>query len=100
MDASDYTIILTGIGVILAVIGCNATLFSWLRSDIALMKSESSADRRDMLQLIREIQFEMKDFHGRLERIDAEFKGRMDKSDAEFKSYLMYQHDFRKKEFQ
>lgn len=56
-------------------------MFSWLRSDIALNRSESSADRRDILQILRELQSEMKDFHGRLER-----------QDAEFKAHLMHHH--------
>ena len=50
--------ILFGIGV--------GSMFAWLRSNIALNRSEAAADRRDMLQIIREIQQEMKDFHGRL----------------------------------
>lgn len=41
-------------------------MFAWLRSDIALNRSEAAADRRDMLQILRAIQDEMKDFHGRL----------------------------------
>lgn len=41
-------------------------MFAWLRSDIALNRQEASADRRDILTLIREIQAEIKDFHGRL----------------------------------
>lgn len=50
-------------GIFLITIG---GMFAWLRSDIALNRSESSADRRDLLQIIREIQQENKDFHGRL----------------------------------
>lgn len=42
-------------------------LFLWNRS-------ESNADRRDIMNLISAIKEEMKDFHGRLERLDAEFK--------------------------
>lgn len=42
------------------------SMFIWLRSDIALNRSEAAADRRDILQLIRTIQEEIKDFHGRL----------------------------------
>ena len=42
-------------------------LFFWNRS-------ESNADRRDMVNLIIQIKDEMKDFHGRLEKQDAEFK--------------------------
>jgi len=53
---------------------------------------------------IREMKQESKEFHGRLEKIDAEFKGIMAKQDAEFKgklaqqdaefkAHLMYHHD-------
>lgn len=41
-------------------------MFSWLRADIALNRTESAADRRDLLNLTRAIQDEIKDFHGRL----------------------------------
>ncbi len=64
MDWVQFALLLISIG----------GMFAWLRSDIALNRSESAADRRDLLQIIREIQQESKDFHGRLERQDAEFK--------------------------
>lgn len=41
-------------------------LFWSQKSDIQQNRSEAAADRRDMLQLMRDIQTEMKDFHGRL----------------------------------
>jgi len=41
-------------------------MFSWLRADIALNRTESASDRRDILNLIKSIQEEIKDFHGRL----------------------------------
>jgi len=41
-------------------------MFSWLRADIALNRTEAAADRRDVLGLLRELKDEMKDFHGRL----------------------------------
>jgi hypothetical protein len=53
-----------------------AGMFSWLRSDILMQRSESSADRRDILSLIRQIQEEMKDFHGRLCAIEERNKGK------------------------
>jgi hypothetical protein len=62
----DWTIIATSIGSIIAIMGINVALFSWLRTDIKEIKSEAAADRRDILQLIRDVQSEMKDFHGRL----------------------------------
>lgn len=61
-------------GLLLISIG---GMFMWLRSDIALNRTESAADRRDILQIIREIQQENKDFHGRLAVQDAEFKSHM-----------------------
>ncbi len=36
------------------------------RSDLNSLRAEASADRRDILQLVRSIEQEMKDFHGRL----------------------------------
>lgn len=45
-------------------------LFLWNRA-------EANSDRRDMLTIISGIQDEMKDFHGRLERQDAEFKAHL-----------------------
>ena len=41
-------------------------MFMWLKSDIKDIKTEAAAYRRDILQLIRSIQEEIKDFHGRL----------------------------------
>lgn len=54
-------------------------------------RSESRSDQRQVLGIIQSIQQEMKEFHGRLERIDAEFKGRMALIDSEFKSRMAIQ---------
>lgn len=56
MDWTQFVIFMISIGGI----------FSWLRSDFKEIKTEAAADRRDILQLIREIHNEIKDFHGRL----------------------------------
>lgn len=70
---------------VFTVIGANIILFFWLRTEASAdrrqMQQEASADRRDLLQLIREIKDELKDYHGRLER-----------QDAEFKAHLMHHH--------
>lgn len=39
---------------------------------------------------IQAIHQDMRDFHGRMERQDAEFRGKLALQDAEFKAYLMY----------
>lgn len=43
-------------------------------------------------ELLQSIQQEMKDFHGKLEKIDAEYKGRMALQDVEFKTHIMHMH--------
>lgn len=48
-------------------IGSTVGLFFWNRS-------ESRTDMRHMMTIMDGIQKEMKDFHGKLERQDAEFK--------------------------
>ena len=61
---------------VLAIIGANIGLIAWLRSDMQIIRTEASADRRDLLQIIREIKDEMKDFHGRLCAIEERNKGK------------------------
>lgn len=52
---------------VLTIIAANFGMFLWLRS-------ESNSDRREIMTLIKAIQDEMKDFHGRLCKIEAERK--------------------------
>lgn len=68
---------------VLSVFIGNAALIAWFRA-------ESRADWRHMDAQVNSIREEIKDFHGRLERQDAEFKGRLAQQDAEFKSFIMY----------
>lgn len=55
---------------ILVVIGANLgttiTLFLWVRSEAREEKAQTNEDRRQMISLLKGIQDEMKDFHGRL----------------------------------
>ena len=55
---------------VITMIGANVGIFIWLRtesnSDRRQIQQENAADRRDLLQLIREIKDELKEFHGRL----------------------------------
>lgn len=64
---------------VLTIVAANIGIFFWLRTESSAdrrqMQSEAAADRRDLLQIIREIQNEMKDFHTRLCRIE-ENKGK------------------------
>lgn len=49
-------------------------LWLWNRSEANADRREAAADRRDILQLIRAIQEEIKDFHGRLCTIEERIK--------------------------
>lgn len=66
----DATIILTGVGTVVAIVGSNVALISWLRSDMKSFEQEVRMWREDSHK-------ETKDFHGKLERQDAEFKAHL-----------------------
>jgi len=66
----ETSVILTGIGTGLAIIGSNIALISWLRADMKSFEIKVESWKE-------EINKESKDFHGRLERMDCEFKMRL-----------------------
>lgn len=67
----DHTDILALVGAIfVANMAVIIPLFLWTRSEANSDRRESANDRRDMLQIIRNIQDEIKDFHGRLCKIE------------------------------
>ena len=63
----DAGIVLTAAGTVVAVVGSNIALISWLRADMKSFETKIEGWKE-------EVNKEMKDFHGRLERQDAEFK--------------------------
>lgn len=65
----DATVILTGVGTVVTVIGANVALISWLRSDMKSFESEVRGWRD-------EIDKEMKDFHGKLCALEERSKGK------------------------
>lgn len=74
----DLSVVLTGSGTALAIIVSNIALISLLRSDMKIFESKIE-NWKD------EINREMRDFHGRLERQDAEHKAHMQNIDLRFK---------------
>lgn len=59
----DVGIIIALLGSTIAIVGTVIALFLWTRS-------EANADRRDIFNLVLAIQEEMRDFHGRLIKIE------------------------------
>lgn len=74
----DMTVVLTGIGVIVTVIGANIALMAWLRADMKTFEQEVRTDIKGISAEIRgfrdDIQKEIKDFHGRLCMIEERFR--------------------------
>jgi hypothetical protein len=75
MDWTQFYILIITLGALfIALLSSTIGLFIWNRS-------ESRSDMRMFAALHNDILIEMKDFHGRLER-----------QDADFKAHLMYEH--------
>lgn len=71
----------TDIGIIIAIVGTGITivgvviaLMFWVRQESNSLRSDAKDDRKDMLNMIRAIESEMKDFHYRLIEIQKEKK--------------------------
>ena len=80
-----FAIVATNLGTVLA-------LYINLDKKLEENRKETNSILHGIHGEINAIQAEMKDFHGRLERIDAEFKGKMALQDAEFKAHLKNDH--------
>jgi hypothetical protein len=67
----DLNIVLTGIGILVTIIGSNIALFSWLRSDMKSFESKIETDikqaHRRMDQFYQVIQTEMKSFEAKVD---------------------------------
>lgn len=78
----NLTVILTGIGIVVSVIGANVALIAWLRSDMKSFEQELRIDMKSFAKEIRgwkdEIYKEMKDFHGRLCSIEEKNRPKTD----------------------
>jgi Flp pilus assembly protein TadB len=66
----DVGIIIAIVGSTMAIIGVVMSMMFWVRSEANLLRSEAKEDRKDLIQISRNMEIEMKDFHQRL--IDVE----------------------------
>ena len=72
-------LVIVGADLVLILGMLGTTVGIWLHQDKKLDEYRKSADidRREITELTREIKEESKNFHGRMERLDAEFKARL-----------------------
>jgi len=66
MITQDLGLILAISGTGLAMIGVVLGMMFWVRSESNSLREDAKEDRKDLLNLVRAIENEMKDFHYRL----------------------------------
>lgn len=63
---ADIGVIVAVVGTGIALIGVVISMMFWVRSESNALRMEAKEDRRDLLQLIKAIELEIRDFHNRL----------------------------------
>jgi len=66
----DIGVIIAVVGSAIAIIGVVIAMMFWVRTESNSIRQEQKNDRKDILELIRAIDFEMKDFHYKLLEIE------------------------------
>ncbi len=66
----DIGIIIAVVGTGIAMIGVVISMMFWVRTESNTLRAEAKEDRKDILNLVRAIENEMKDFHHRLLEIE------------------------------
>lgn len=67
-------IAITGTGI--AIVGVVLAMMFWIRQEANALRAEAKEDRKDMLQISRNIEIEMRDFHIRLLDIERARNGK------------------------
>lgn len=62
----DVGIIIAIVGTGIALVGVVISMMFWVRSESNELRAEAKEDRRDILNLIRAMEMEVKDFHYKL----------------------------------
>lgn len=66
----DLGIIIAIVGTGAALIGVVISMMFWVRQEANSLRAEAKEDRKDLMQISRNIETEMKDFHYRLLEIE------------------------------
>lgn len=64
--ATQIGLIIAVVGVGLAMVGVVISMMFWVRSESNAIRADQREDRKDLLQISRNIEIEMKDFHHQL----------------------------------
>jgi hypothetical protein len=66
----DLGIIIAVVGSSIAIIGVVISMMFWVRQEANSLRYEQKEDRKDLIQISRNIEFEMQDFHAKLLEIE------------------------------
>jgi hypothetical protein len=66
----DLGIIIAITGSTVAIVGTVLAMMFWVRNESNALRADAKEDRKDLLQISRNIENEMKDFHYRLLEIE------------------------------
>lgn len=68
----DLGIIISIVGSAMAIIGAMIAMMFWARTESNSLRADAKEDRKDLMQLVRAIEIETRDFHHRLLEIERE----------------------------
>lgn len=72
----NLALIIAIVGVGLAMVGTVISMMFWVRSESNSLRTESKEDRRDILNMVRAIELEVRDFHNRFLDIERKRSGK------------------------
>lgn len=67
---TDFGLIIAIVGSAIAIIGVVISMMFWVRGESNDLRNQAREDRKDILNLIRAIENEVKDFHYRMIEIE------------------------------
>lgn len=59
----DLALMIAIVGTGLAMVGVVISMMFWVRTESNSLRSDAKEDRKDMLNMVRAIEMEIKDFH-------------------------------------
>jgi len=69
-QSADIGLIIAITGSAIAIVGTVLAMMFWVRQEANSLRNEAKEDRKDILNLIRSIELEMRDFHYKLVEIE------------------------------
>ena len=69
METEFLALIIAIVGTGIAIVGVVLSMMFWVRGEANSLRTDAKEDRKDLLQVSRNIEMEMRDFHTQLIQI-------------------------------